>query len=153
MSGLSREGGVGSGSFLLERLGEEVARAARHRLPLSCVLFRVRAHDGRSGDRATHAATLLARLMVRDDDVVAELGCGHFGIVANSTGDGARILAEVLIRELQAFEFTDRGQQVALEVAFGVSEHEDGKSPAVLLEEARAALDQQKRSPELQEQH
>jgi PleD family two-component response regulator len=108
------------------------------------VLFQVRvpgAIDGATADRVGHVATVLARHMVRDSDVVADLGCGHFGVVANATGEGARTLAGLLARELCAFDYTDHGRRVEIVLASGVASLENGKTPRDLLEEARAALE------------
>jgi PleD family two-component response regulator len=137
-------GEVGSGDYLLDRLHEEVSRAARHKIPLACLLFRVKAPaeaDVSAEERLAHAASVLARHMVRDSDIVAALGSGCFGILANTTVDGARELAESLARGLRGFDFVHTGRHLDLDVRYGIANLASGKTPFGLLEEARAALD------------
>jgi PleD family two-component response regulator len=142
----TRTGGarVSGADFLLDRLREEVARATRHNLPLACVLFRVKprdeGEDASQCERLAHAATVLARCLVRHSDIVASLGCGRFGVVANTTHDGARILADALARDLEDFEFLQQGERLAFELTYGISCLGNGKTPLSLLEEARQAL-------------
>jgi len=145
MSQFTAAADLRGGDFLFERLREEVARAQRHRLPLACLLFRVTAGadvDDATAQRLTHAASLLTRHLVRGSDVVALLGYGRFGVLANTTQDGALALAEALSRELLSFEFTHQGRHLDLELSYGASQLDDGKTPLGLLEEARAALDE-----------
>jgi len=137
-------GAVGSGDYLLDRLHEEVSRASRYRIPLACLLFRVKAPaemDSTTGERLAHAASLLARHMVRDSDIVAALGSGCFGILANTTDEGARKLAEALAGELAGFDFVQTGRHLDLDVAYGIACLANGKTPQGLFEEARAALE------------
>ena len=134
----------GRGRFLFERLREEVARASRFGLPLACVLFRVRGPRGTDDalrDRLARAGAVVSRRMVRDSDVVAFLGDGQFGVLANASREGARTLAHAVARELEGLEFTHEGRGLKLEVDFGISTLGDGKTAQSLLEEARAALD------------
>lgn len=135
---------VGSGDYLLERLHEEVSRAARYGIPLACLLFRVRAPaepDLATVDRLAHAASLLARRMVRDSDVVAALGSGCFGVLANTTDEGARKLADALAGVLRGFDFVQSGEHVDVDLAVGIACLGKGMAPAGLFEEARVALD------------
>lgn len=144
MSDLSRPQGVSGGSLLYQRLDEEIARAARHGLPLCCVVFRV---DGAEelGDaaarRLTRAATLLARRIVRQSDVVGVMGLGCFGVVANASGEGARTLADSVAAELAALDFLLEGERVPIEVHYGLSCLAGPMTAREMLEEARAALD------------
>jgi len=135
--------GVGDGGYLFDRLKEEISRSTRHDLPLALMLFRVSA-DGTSPsavDALTRAAVLLARHFVRDSDVVAWLGSGHFGVLANTPPRGAETLAASLAQELRAFEFTCADRALALQVSYGVSCLGERRTPGELLDEARAALD------------
>jgi GGDEF domain-containing protein len=154
VSDVASRSGVGDGDFLFERLREEAARAARHRLPLALVVFNldVPGASGPALDALTRAAVLLARSMVRHSDVVASLGYGHFGVVANATEDGAGTLADSVTRELQAFEFTCADSQLRIQVRYGLSCLRDGKTPRDLFDEARAALEIQSPAPEFQGQ-
>jgi len=90
--------------------------------------------------RLTRAATLLARRIVRHSDVVAWLGPSSFGVVANASGEGARVLAESVASGLEALDLLHDGEPVPVEVCFGMSCLEEAKSAREMLEEARAAL-------------
>jgi len=127
---------------LFERLKQEVARSSRHGFPLSLMVFQVgvQGMPSLTVDALTRAAVLMARAMVRDSDIVASLGYGHFGVVANATNDGAGTLAESLARELEAFEFTCGDRPLSVQVRYGLSCLSDGKTPESLLDEARAGL-------------
>jgi GGDEF domain-containing protein len=106
--------------------------------------------DVETGEHLARAATLLARHVLRDSDVVAELGSGHFGIVANATEDGARSLADMLIEQLRGFDFTLEGDRLEVSLAFGISMYDEEKTAHGLLEEARAALRSRDSRRELQ---
>ena len=143
MTDPSNPSGVGGGSVLYQRLCEEVARSARCGLPLCCVVFEVRASAALPDSpsrRLTRAATLLARRILRQSDVVGWLGPSSFGVVANASGEGARVLAESVASELEALDLRHGGEPVPVEVCFGVSCLEEAKSAREMLEEARAAL-------------
>jgi len=144
----------GNGDFLFARLTEEVSRAARHDLPLSLMLFSVRMADASNLglDVLTRAAVLLTRSIVRDSDVVASVGYGHFAVVANAAREGATVVAESVARELQAFEFTCGDRQLAVEVRYGVASLDGKKTAHDLFDEARAELELQCPSPEFQGQ-
>ena len=142
--GQSLRRGAGGGAVLYERLDEELARSSRYGLPLCCVVFRVRgsrAFAEAPPERLTHAATVLARRIVRRSDVVGELGPGCFGVVANTSGEGARTLAESVAAALEALDFVHEGQPVAIDVSYGVSSLDEAKTAREMLEEARAALE------------
>jgi len=145
----SRDSG---GEFLFQRLREEVARAARHDLPLALMVFHVQAPGvaASAGRPLLRATTLLARAMVRESDVVAPLDGQHFGVVANTTREGAAHLAEAVAHELEAFEFTCGGRRVGIEVTYGLSSLDGPKTPQTILEEARAAVALGAPRPQLQ---
>jgi GGDEF domain-containing protein len=144
MSRFPSGGGVGNGDYLLDRLREEVSRATRHRIPLACLLFRVQSactDDLTTTERLAHAASLLARLMVRDSDIVGALGSGCFGVLANASDEGARTLADALAADVRGFDFVQTGRHLDCDVAYGIACLGDGMTAPRLLEDARAALD------------
>ncbi|MFW6163883.1 MAG: GGDEF domain-containing protein [Planctomycetota bacterium] len=144
MSDPARPESMSGGSLLYRRLDEEVARAARHGLPLCCVVFRMDGGavlDDAAAQRLTRAATLLARRICRQSDVVAAMGPGCFGVVANASGQGARVLARSVAAELDALDFLLEGQRVPIEVRYGLSCLSEPMTAREMLEEARAALD------------
>jgi len=144
MTRLPGWGAVGNGDYLLDRLHEEVSRAARHRIPLACLLFRVRSPsdlDLTTAERLAHAASVLARRMVRDSDIVGALGSGCFGVLANTTDEGAHKLAGALATELRDFDFVQMGCHVEVDLAYGIACLGDDMTPQRLLEDARSALE------------
>ena len=146
---------AGGGDFLYERLAEEVARASRHGLPLACVVFRV-SEVGTAGLGAdaglVHAATVLARRVVRVSDVVAPFGQGQFAVVANTASEGAGVLASSVVAEVQALEFVQEGRHVRVSVTYGTACLSGEQRPHELLEEARAALELQAAAHQIQGQ-
>ena len=133
---------MSEGSFLYQRLEEEVARATRHQIPLCCILFRVGAAEGEAPAlRLTRAATLLARRIVRGGDVVSVLGPECFGVIANASAQGARALARSVSAELRGLEFVHDGVAVCVEVVYGTACLDRRKTASGMLDEARAALE------------
>lgn len=133
---------VSTGNFLYQRLEEEVARATRYRIPLCCIVFRVRTEVvGAPASRLTRAATLLARRIVRQSDVVGVLGPGCFGVVANASGDGAEAVARSVAAELDGLSYLHEGREVGVEVSCGAADLDGPKTAREMLEEARAALE------------
>ena len=128
--------------MLSGRLREEVSRAARHCLPLTLLMVRVQAarEGGQCIDDLTRTAVRLTRGVVRRSDVVGLLGSGEFGVVANATLEGAGVLAELLVRQLQAFGFTCADGPVPVQMRYALSCLSDRKTADDLLAEARAAL-------------
>jgi len=136
----------GAGSFVYRRLAEEVARASRYPIPLSCLVFRV-VEAGRprglGGERLAWAATELARRIVRHSDVVGLLGGGQFAVVANTGDTGARKLAQSIAAQIQSLDFVRDGQSVRVAIGYGIACLDHGKTPRELLDEAKAALELQ----------
>jgi GGDEF domain-containing protein len=85
--------GLLTAEVALARLDEEVARARRHRRPLTVVVLRVRITDGSLDDRArTAARRTVARLvetLLRDTDVPFDLTPEEFGAILPETGGAA----------------------------------------------------------------
>ena len=83
---------------------------------------------------------LLARAMVRRSDVVEHLGAGEFGVVANTSPEGAGVLAQSLQKHLEALDFAAGERVLGLQLRYALSSLRDGKRAEDLLHEARAML-------------
>ncbi len=96
--------GLHNRQYLLERLSEELARARRHRFPVSFLMIdidhfkRINDRLGHpAGDRALSVVAAILRDNVRGEDTVARYGGEEFAILAPfSDVRGARILGERL---------------------------------------------------------
>ena len=134
---------------LAGRLCEEASRAVRHGLPLTLLMFHLASpsDDEQSLGQVTRAAALLARAVVRRDDVVGLLGAGAFAIVANATRKGAGTLAEHLGRHIAAFEFTGHDGPVPVELRWALACLSDSETASGLLAKARAAFQPASRGP------
>ncbi len=130
-----------SHEFLAGRLREEVSRAARHRLPLALLVFDFGAsgEGAKSLEQVTRAAALLARAVVRRDDVVGLLGAGAFAVVANATPEGAGTLAAHLARHIEAVEFTGAAGPVPVELRYTLACLSGSGTADDLLKQAGAA--------------
>jgi len=130
-----------SREVLAGRLREEVSRATRHRLPLALLVFDF--GPSREGERAleqvTRAAALLARAVVRRDDVVGLLGAGAFAVVANATREGASALAAHLARQIKAVEFAGADGPVPVELRYTLACLSENVTADDLLKQARVA--------------
>jgi diguanylate cyclase (GGDEF)-like protein len=130
-----------------ERLGEEMARAARYGLPLSLLILDIdglkaindqRGHD--AGNAALRAVGRALRAGARRSDLAARIGGDEFAVVAPATdGPAARALAE-RIRLLVA----DSPGGVSASLGVATLDHDTG-SPGALVRAADAALYQAKR--------
>ncbi|HPD14310.1 MAG TPA: hypothetical protein PLE19_05140 [Planctomycetota bacterium] len=131
-----------AGPPLRTRLREEVCRAERHALPLTLVLFRVAPRGNCPGapDDLIRAAVALTRAVVRRSDVVGPLDGSRFGVVANTTAEGAGCMAAALARHLEAFEFGGPGGPVTLEVSYSLCSLDGAKTADGLFDEAHAGL-------------
>jgi diguanylate cyclase (GGDEF)-like protein len=100
------------------RLGEELARARRHGLPLAAVVVdidhfaAINARFGRdAGDAVLAEAALLLRLTLRESDVLARLGGDRFGAVLPETDAPAALrCAERVRRSLEEHRFARAGR-------------------------------------------
>jgi len=129
---------------VFQRLVEEVARASRHNVPLSCVVFQVGewgSLDPVADKDMMHAALVLARRVVRVSDVVGECGDGRFAVVANSDAEGAAVLASSVAGEIQSLEFVGQGGHVRVQVCHGAACYDGEKTAQILFDEASAALE------------
>jgi len=141
--------------YFLDQLTSEVAYAARHRSPLSLLIFDAD-HFKRINDTYGHVAgdyvliemSKLVHNMLRAEDVFARYGGEEFvvilrGILLNDAG----IIAERIRSAVESFVFMTDTQRMPVTVSVGVAAH-DGSStdPMALVEAADEALYAAKRA-------
>jgi len=134
------------------RVGEELARARRHALPVSLVLVdldhfgALNARYGReAGDAALAEAALLLRLQLRETDIIARLGGDTFGLLLPETDAGPALrCAQRVTRALENHAFARIGRLTASAgVAAGPR---DGVEALELLDQADRSLELAKKS-------
>jgi GGDEF domain-containing protein len=102
------ETGLLSAEGMVQALDVELARAARHEVPLSYILIEVAA-PADAGMKLSHVATKAAEALlggVRTEDRVARVGELRFAVLATEGGDGptlARRLADHVRKHLRTF--------------------------------------------------
>ena len=138
--------GLPDASTFHARVGEEIARARRHGLPVSVVLVDVdhfgalNARYGReAGDVALGEVALMLRLQLRETDIVARLGGDTFGLLLPETDAGPALrCAQRVTRALENHAFARIGRLTA---SAGVASGPlDGVESLELLEQADRSL-------------
>lgn len=123
--------------YVLQRLGEEVLRARRYRLPLSCLMLdldhfkRVNdTHGHLAGDAVLRQLGATLRLSVRSTDVVGRYGGEEFLVLLPQTPlSGARTLAERIRWVVEQTVFDAGGVRVRCTVSIGVATAPQGEPP------------------------
>lgn len=137
--------------FIQRRLAEELARARRYHLPLSCLMmdldrFKVvnDTYGHLVGDAVLRQFGHLMRDTVRSVDIVARYGGEEFAIVSPQTGAvGAVTLAERIRQRIARHEFDiGEGRVIGCTLSVGVASCDDPQSiePEALLTQADEAL-------------
>ncbi|HOM80422.1 MAG TPA: diguanylate cyclase [Armatimonadota bacterium] len=136
--------------YLEQRLSEEVPRAKRYRLPLSCLMLdldhfkRINDTYGHpAGDAVLRQVADILRTSVRSVDVVGRYGGEEFLIILPQTGaEGARVLAERIRQRVEQELFDIGGQTIHCTTSIGVAAASDGDVPDAghLIAEADRAL-------------
>ena len=144
--------GLPDASTFHTRVGEELARARRHGLPVSVVLIdldhfgALNARYGReAGDATLGEVALMLRLQLRETDIVARLGGDTFGLLLPETDAGPALrCAQRVTRALEQHAFARIGRLTASAgVAAGPR---DGMESLELLEHADRSLGLAKKS-------
>ncbi|MGV2291643.1 DUF484 family protein [Trinickia sp. YCB016] len=113
-----------------ERLHEEVMRAARHGMPVTCLFADIDhfkrindTHGHAAGDRALIAVAGCVRNQLRATDILARYGGEEFAaLLVQTDRPGARIVAERIRRAVAALEvFDERGAPIALTLSIGIA--------------------------------
>jgi len=137
-----------------DRLLAELAAVQRHSRPLSLLLVdvdgfqRVNAAHGRTaGDEALKMIAHVMQGAVRREDVLARLGSEDFAVLARETPlAGGRALGERVRKAVERSRLSYQGQELSLTVSVGLAvvstlpTFEPGRSDAVAMEAAEAAL-------------
>ena len=113
-----------------EEAQREVARAARHRRPLSLIMCDIDrfkqvndSHGHLCGDAILKQIAQLTLQFLRPEQIFARVGGEEFAILSPEVDlEGARALAEKLRAQLAAHEFVFAGSKVPITCSFGVCE-------------------------------
>lgn len=142
--------GLSNRRLFLQRLGEEAARARRHRQPLAVLMldldFFKRINDtfGHSvGDQVLVAAAGAINAVKRETDIVGRIGGEEFGLILPATDlEGARVMAERLRSSIGSQRhLTDDGREFGVTASLGVASFASGvRDESELLNLADAAL-------------
>ena len=140
--------GASSRRAFFELAARDQARALRHGVPLSLLLFDVdhfkRINDSyghAAGDRVLVEIVQRANAAVRSIDAVARLGGEEFAVLLPDTGaDTALLVAERLRRGLERSPDAAGGIDVGYTVSIGVATLGRGESIEAMLSRADAAL-------------
>lgn len=138
-----------------EEVQREFARSRRHQRPLTVVMFDIddfkRINDSYGhlcGDFILKQVTLLAREMLRPEQVFARVGGDEFIILAPETDlEGAEILASKLCERVSSLDYTYCEFVVRVSCSFGVAQLDDEmESPNDLYHAADQAMMASKRA-------
>ncbi len=132
---------------LADRVDEEIARAERHRIPLSCLLVGLkdlraieRAYGRELCEQALAYVGLALRREFRRFDRVGHPSEREFAVVLpGADGTRGELVARRTIARLRAIKIEARGERMALRVAVGIATWREGLTAAQLLGAARAA--------------
>lgn len=116
--------------FLLQRLEEELSRARRYRLPLTCLLLdldrfkRVNDdHGHQAGDRVLRRVAQLVRGECRKEDIVARYGGEEFVIVVSGDEHDGLGLAERIRHGLETTKVPVGEETVVVTGSLGVASY------------------------------
>ncbi len=136
-----------SAPALRERLEEEVNRAGRHHVALSCLLIAIedlrevrRLHGEELAEDAIAYVELALRRELRRFDRVGSPAEGELLVVLpGADGPRGEVVARRLLARLRAIKLQEHGQRRALRIAVGLAHWHEGMSAGALLAGARAA--------------
>jgi diguanylate cyclase (GGDEF)-like protein len=124
---------------------QDVARTGK---PLSVILLDIDSfkqindnYGHLAGDQVIHAVAELARIAVRQNDIVVRWGGEEFLVVLRDCPmEAARRVAEDLRGTVLAHDFDLKPSSTHVTVSLGVAQFKPGESPAALFKRADAAL-------------
>jgi diguanylate cyclase (GGDEF)-like protein len=119
--------------FGIERLGEELSRAARNGVPLSVILFDIDhfkrvndSHGHLAGDRVIRRLAQVARTAIRKGDLLVRYGGEEFIAVLPGAGiDDARDIAERIRRMSEDAVCQEQGRAIRFTVSLGCAAYPD----------------------------
>lgn len=115
--------------YLLSRMDEELARAARYRSPLTCMIIDIDnfkkindTYGHAAGDRVLIDLSDLLKKFVRETDVVARYGGEEFIILLPETDiPGSVSFAERLLEQVRNATFARGKENLCMTVSIGIS--------------------------------
>lgn len=131
--------------YLLSRMDEELARAARYRSPLTCMIIDVDdfkkindTYGHAAGDRVLIDLSDLLKKFVRETDVVARYGGEEFIILLPETDiPGSVSFAERLLEQVRNATFARGKENLCMTVSIGISGNQNAEvNKQKLLDEA-----------------
>jgi GGDEF domain-containing protein len=136
-----------TGPALMERVEEEIARAQRHGLALSCLLVGVR---DAAATRRVHGEELLERALAylglalrrefrRFDRVGRLSGYEHLVVLPGADGARGEMIARRVLARVQAIKLESQGRRGPLAMAVAVATWREGLTADELVAQARAA--------------
>lgn len=124
--------------FFDQRLGEEIASAARNQRPLSCMLLDVdyfkKVNDSyghQIGDQVLREVAAVIRSQLRGGDVLSRYGGEEFSALLAQTGaDGAVDVAERIRKAVAEHRFTlPNGEQFGVTLSIGIATYNPEHAP------------------------
>jgi diguanylate cyclase (GGDEF)-like protein len=146
--------GLANRRYFDERLREELMRAARYGVPVSCLFIDIDSFKGindtfghQTGDRALAAVAACVRQQVRLGDTVARYGGEEFAALLQGDRADALVVAERVRQAVERLELQDdHGARIALSVSIGVAARTTGGAPADPLALGRAMMEEADRA-------
>lgn len=140
--------------YLEETLTREIARAARHQLPIAVLIMDIDffkkvndtyGHDG--GDAVLVAFAKMLGTKIRKEDMACRLGGEEFVLVLPAASvDLAKTRAEDICKNTRDLRIKHQNQVITITVSIGVAMFpEDGTTPEDILQNADVALYKAKR--------
>ncbi len=145
--------GLANRASFFDRLEAEVARAARHGLPLCLVMLDVDhfkrtndTHGHQAGDALLQALAISLKATVRRHDFPARYGGEEFAVLLpHTTLADAGVVTARLLEAARRIPIVPGGQGGTLTLSMGVAEHDAAEGADALVARADAALYQSKR--------
>jgi diguanylate cyclase (GGDEF)-like protein len=131
----------------MERLREEISRAARHGTPLSCLLVTIgnleelsREHGSELSERTlAYVGTALLR-QLRDFDRIGRPSERELLVVLpGADGPRGEVVARRVLERLRTIKIEAEGKRQPLRISVGLAAWREGAGAAELLGQARAA--------------
>ncbi|MGH7901169.1 MAG: GGDEF domain-containing protein, partial [Thermodesulfobacteriota bacterium] len=142
--------GLFNRNYFMKRLNEELERAKRYDMPLSCCIFDIDdfkvindTYGHLFGDHVLREIGRLTKGMVRATDIVARYGGEEFVILFPQTRlDDAVVAAEHIRRTISTLVFLHNEKKVGVTATFGMSSNlpENTKTSSTLLHRADMGL-------------
>ena len=136
-----------SASELMDRLREEISRAARHGTALSCLLVTIgnleelaREHGSELSQRTLGYVSTALRRQLRDFDRIGRPSERELVVVLpGAGGPRGEVVARRVLERLRTIKIEAEGKRQPLRIAVGLAVWREGTSAEELLAQTRAA--------------